>query len=329
VSVFLTVRNEAEHLEQAVEQILTQEYPGPFEVVVAVGPSQDATATQAAALAERHTNVTVVDNPSGRTPEGLNRAWRQAQYDYLVRVDGHSLLPPGYLRRAVEVLEETGAANVGGMMVPEGTGPFQKAVARAMSSPYGIGAESFHTGGVAGPAKTVYLGNFRRSDLEAVGGFNEAFSRAQDWELNYRLIQAGKQVWFDPRLGVIYRPRRTWKALASQFFATGRWRWRVIRRYPETASVRYLAPPAATLAVTLGLVLGVVGLLRRNGVWAAALALPAVYSLGVTGAALTAAKGLERSSRRWLPLVIATMHLAWGAGFIRGVVEPWQKEPPV
>jgi glycosyltransferase involved in cell wall biosynthesis len=320
----LAVRNEAADLAQAVEQVFKQAYRGPLEVILAVGPSDDDTWAVAEELARRHPALTVVENPSGRTPEGLNRAWRAAKHGYLVRVDGHSLLPPGYIGRAVELLDQTGAANVGGMMVPEGTAPFQKAVARAMTTPFGIGAEAFHTGGRAGPAKSVYLGNFRRADLEAVGGFNESFVRAQDWELNHRLMGAGKLVWFDPSLGVIYRPRRSWRALKRQFYETGRWRWRVIKTYPQTASARYLAPPAATLAVGLGLAGGLMGLVARRGRLAAALAAPALYAAGVTAAAGLSSKGLDPKARAWLPVVIATMHMTWGAGFWAGVAQSWR-----
>ncbi|MDR2380257.1 MAG: glycosyltransferase family 2 protein [Bifidobacteriaceae bacterium] len=327
VSVFLTVRNEADHLAGAVERIFAQCYEGPLEVVLALGPSSDATASEAARLAERFPALVVVDNPSGRTPEGLNRAWRSARHDYLIRVDGHALLPPGYIERVVSVLEQTGAANVGGMMVPEGTAPFQKAVARAMSSPFGIGAEAFHTGGAPGPAKTVYLGAFRRADLEAVGGFNEAFTRAQDWELNYRLINAGKLVWFDPQLGVVYRPRRTWRALLRQFYQTGRWRAHLIRQYPRTASARYLAAPAATVGVGIGGVAGLLGLVARSKVAPLALAVPVLYALGVLGASVVASRGLDRPTRRRLPLAMATMHLAWGAGFLRATLERGRTGP--
>jgi glycosyltransferase involved in cell wall biosynthesis len=325
VSVFLAVRNEAVHLVEVVERVFAQDYDGPLQVVMAVGPSDDDTWARARDLAERFDGLVLVENPSGRTPVGLNLAWRAAKHRYLARVDGHSLLPPGYLKRAVETLDQTGAANVGGMMVPEGAAPFQKAVARAMTSPWGIGAESFHTGGDGGPAKTVYLGNYRRDALEAVDGFNEAFSRAQDWELNHRLIAAGEVVWFDPALGVIYRPRRTWAALVRQFYHTGRWRWHVMKRYPDTASVRYLAPPAATLAVGIGLLAGLAGLAKRSGPLAAALAIPGLYAAGVVAAAQASAGGLDPRARRLLPGVIATMHLAWGAGFLRALPDRWSE----
>ena len=120
----------------------------------------------------------------------------------MVRVDGHALFPADYVRTAVEVLTETGADNVGGIMAAEGTTPFEQAVARAMTSRLGVGSARFHTGGEAGPADTVYLGVFRRSALERVGGYDESFLRAQDWEMNLRIRRSGGLVWFTPRLRV-------------------------------------------------------------------------------------------------------------------------------
>jgi glycosyltransferase involved in cell wall biosynthesis len=319
----MTVRDEADHLGPVLAAVFDQDYPGPFEVVVSLGPSRDNTRAIAEDFARRHPALKLIDNPSGCIPQGLNLAWRAAAHDYLVRVDGHALLPQGYVRKAVALLGETGAANVGGMMVPEGVGAFQKAVARAMSSSFGIGRVQFHTGGDAGPADTVYLGNFRRGALERVGGYNENLGRAEDWELNRRLAGAGELVWFDPALGVVYRPRSSWRALAKQFFATGRWRWQVVRAEPGSASPRYLAAPCATLAVGAGLAIGLAGLAAgRPSRKAAALAVPALYAAGVTLAAAGSARGLDGRARRRLPLAMATMHLAWGSGFLRGMLDP-------
>jgi cellulose synthase/poly-beta-1,6-N-acetylglucosamine synthase-like glycosyltransferase len=235
VSVFMTVRNEERDLAECVERILGQDYAGEIEVVVAVGPSQDRTREIADDLAAAHPTVTVVDNPTGLTPHGLNAAIGAAKHDYLVRADGHALLPSGYLTRVVSVLRSTGAANVGGRMAPEGRSPFGRAVARAMSSRFGIGGAAFHTGGEPGPQLTVYLGAFRRSALEAVGGYDEHFVRAQDWELNHRLRENGEVVWFLPDLAVTYRPRETWKAFATQQFRTGGDAGEFEDTYTETA----------------------------------------------------------------------------------------------
>ena len=142
----------------------------------------------------------LVPNPTGATGAGLNRAVAAARYDVVVRLDGHALVPADYVRVAVETLQRTGADNVGGVMSAEGVTDFQRAVAAAMTSPIGVGQASFHVGGEEGPALTVYLGAFRREVLERLGGYDETFLRAQDWELNHRIREGGGVVWFTPRL---------------------------------------------------------------------------------------------------------------------------------
>lgn len=318
VSVILPILNEEKDLELAVDRILAQEYAGPFEVVLAVGPSEDSTMEIAQEITERDERVTVVENPTGATPTGLNIAIAAARHDILVRVDGHSVIPDGYVDAAVRIMLESRAANVGGMMIPQGTNPFSEAVARAMSSSLGIGAAPFHTGGEAGPADTVYLGVFQREALERIGGFDERFARAQDWELNYRLRKAGETVWFDPSLQVGYHPRRNMKALAKQFFRTGRWRRHVIRAYPETAGLRYLAPPAAVVGLTIGTAAGIIGVFSTgvlqwlNFGWLA----PFGYTVLVVGGTAASSRGLSTAAKLRLPLVIATMHTSWGVGFL-------------
>lgn len=317
VSVVMPVLDEEPYLRGAVERVLADDYPGEVEIALAVGPSGDRTEEIAAALAAEH-GVVVVPNPSGRTPDGLNAAIAATRHPVVVRVDAHGFLPAGYIRRAVAELLRTGAANVGGVMVPEGVTPFEQAVARAMSSHLGIGGGEFHVGGEPGPADSVYLGVFRREVLERLGGFDPHFTRAQDWELNYRIRQAGEVVWFVPDLRVSYRPRSTVRALARQFHGSGRWRREVVTRYPETASVRYLAPPLAVAGVLGGLVATVAGLLGGPSWLRAGAVLPAGYAAVVLGGSWVEGRGLGTAARVRLPLTVAVMHLSWGWGFLRG-----------
>ena len=315
----MPVRNEEPHLEAAVGRVLAQGYGGELEVVIAVGPSSDRTREIADSLAATDDRIVVVDNPTGFTPAGLNLAIEAASHEIIVRVDGHAELCPGYITTAVETLRATGAANVGGLMDAQGRTPFEQAVAAAYNSHLGLGGGGFHLAATpAGPANTVFLGVFRRDALKEVGGFDESLHRAQDWELNYRLRRAGHLVWFTPELKVVYRPRSSLRALAKQFHLTGRWRREVIRRHPDTASRRYLAPPAAVLGTGVGLGAGMTGMWLRRPWLAAKLVFPGLY-LGFLVFATLTMRDVPAAARLRLPVVLATMHLAWGTGFLRGL----------
>jgi len=309
VSVVMPVLDEEAHLRSAVATVLGQDYPGPLEVVVALGPSTDRTDEIAAALAAQDDRVRLVPSPTGATGAGLNRAVAAARHDIVVRLDGHALVPAHYVRVAVETLQRSGADNVGGVMAAEGVTDFERAVACAMTSRLGVGQASFHVGGEEGPAPTVYLGAFHRDVLDRLGGYDETFLRAQDWELNHRIRESGGVVWFTPAMTVTYRPRSTLPALGRQYADYGRWRRVVMRRHPGTASVRYLAPPAAVVGVTAGLL---VGLTR----WRPALLAPVGYSAAVLVGSAVVGRDLPSRARAWLPLVLATMHGAWGVGFL-------------
>lgn len=308
VSVIMPLLNEERHLRDAVAMILTQDYSGPIEVVLALGPSTDRTDEVADALAAEDPRVRLVRNPSGRTPDGLNAAIGASSGEVIVRVDGHAEIPDDYVSRAVAELQRVGADNVGGIMDARGTTDFERAVACAMRSPLGVGASRFHTGGEAGEADTVYLGVFRRAALERVGGYDPHFSRAQDWEMNHRIRETGGRVWFTPELKVTYRPRASVSALAKQYFHYGRWRRVVARHHEGTINPRYLAPPTMVGVTTAATVLGFF--------WAPAWAVPAAYVAGVTAGGLAISGGESARTRATLPVVLATMHWAWGVGFL-------------
>lgn len=313
VSVIMPILNEERHLGDAIRRVLAQGYPGPLELVLAIGPSRDATQRVADDFAVSDPRIRVVANPSGRTPDALNAAVRAARHDVIVRVDGHAELCDGYLRTAVTELERTGAVNVGGIMDAQGSTPFERAVAAAMTSRLGVGSARFHVGGGAGPADTVYLGVFRRETLLSAGGYDSHFARAQDWELNHRLRQAGGTVWFTPQLRVTYRPRPNLGALARQYYEYGRWR-RVVATRHTTINPRYLAPPTMVLATAAAAALAVLG--RRSPRARAALAVPLLYAAGVTAGGLAVGRGEEPRVRVALPAVLATMHWSWGIGFL-------------
>jgi succinoglycan biosynthesis protein ExoA len=307
ISVILPVLNEEPHLAESVSAILSQDYLGSFEIILALGPSRDQTNMIAESLAQRDSRIKLVMNPSGKTAAGLNLAIAASESPVIVRVDGHAKIPNNYLSLAVSILRESGAVNVGGVMAAEGVTNFEIAVSRAMRSALGVGASRFHTGGKAGEADTVYLGAFRREAINAVGGFDERYTRAQDWELNHRLRKNGGKIYFDPRLQVTYRPRPNLKKLAKQYFQYGRWRRVVSRSHPGTVNLRYLAPPFTLLGTITSLLLGLLidpFLFIPTAVYGIFLLISSIF--------------ISKTIREFILLlaIIPTMHFAWGAGFI-------------
>jgi len=307
ISVILPVLNEEDHLEESIRAILTQDYAGECEIILALGPSKDRTNQIAERLSEENSHIILVSNPTGKTATGLNLALHHSNKEIIVRVDAHAEIPQNYLQLVVEILNHTGAVNVGGVMGAEGVTLFECAVAAAMRSPFGVGGSRFHIGGKPGFVDTVYLGAFRRQAVVDAGGFDERFIRAQDWELNYRLRQNGGKIYFDPRLHVTYRPRPNLFRLAKQYFEYGRWRRVIARKYPETINYRYLAPPLALVATVASLFTG-------------AFIDPSFYlpaAIYVTFVAITPlfiSKDLVHYPV--LLFILPTMHFSWGFGFL-------------
>ena len=307
VTIILPILNEEADLQNCISAILQQDYAGEIEIILALGPSKDNTNQIARDLAAADKRIKLVNNPTGQTAKGLNLAIAQSSFEIICRIDGHSEISNSYLKTAVSIMQEKGAVNVGGLMYADGQSGLQRTIAQAMRSKLGVGASKFHTGGTAGPSDTVYLGTFKKSAILAAGGFDERYIRAQDWELNHRMRAQGGLIWFDPRLVVTYRPRKSLTKLAKQYFQYGRWRRVISRQHPKTTNFRYLAPPVALVINLLSVVFGVLV--------AKIFYLPVLIymTLLIIGGAII---GQKFADKLLMPIVFATMHLSWGAGFI-------------
>ena len=320
----MPVRNEERYLAEAVRHVLSQDYPGQLELVLAVGPSADRTEQIARGLAAAEPRVTVVANPTGKIPAALNAAVRSARYQVIARIDGHALLPAGYLKTAVATLTETGAADVGGVMAAEGETPFQQAVAWGMTSKAGVGSAVFHTGGGAGPTLSVYLGVYRREAIEQAGGWDEGDAACGGLGPELPHPRRRRRDLVHPRVArhlptARERPR-PWFASTTTTAAGGGSSSASTRKRPASATLRR---PAAAALVAVGLVAGLAGLAGLAGgappgvSWlTAGFVIPATYLAGiaVAGAALT--RRMPAGVRLRVPLVLGVMHMSWGGGFL-------------
>lgn len=302
LDVIIPAAKAADSIGEAIAAIRAQSYDGLRTIVVA--SADDATTD----VARAH-GAEVVPNPGGKTPTGLNLALASGSAEFVARVDAHSVIPPGYLEHAIEVLLETGADNVGGMQVPVADRGWPTVIAAAMASALGAGDARHRVGGGAGPAETVYLGVFRRATLERLGGYDESFERNQDYELNHRIRESGGVVWFDPQLRVQYRPRSSLPDLARQYFAYGRWKRSFSRRHPGSLRWRQIGPPLLVATLTISLVGAILAPVL--------LMIPTSYLVVLIGGAL-AQIPRHGIAALGLPIAWAVMHLSWGTGFILG-----------
>lgn len=323
VSVVIPARDAHETLPATLRSVLAQDYPAGFEVIVADGSETPAIREL---LQRRFPGVRLVANPDRTIPAGLNRALAAARHPVVARCDARTVLPPGYLARAVRTLLRSGAANAGGPVNAVGSSRFERAVALVTATPLGAGDSRYRVGGREGPADTVYPGLFRRDALAAAGGWDETLPRNEDYELNWRLRRDGGTVWFDPALAVDYRPLGSVPALARQYYGYGRWKAVVLARHPRSLRARQLAAPvlvaglaaSAGLAAAAGLAPWISPESAAGLAWLAA-AGPLCYLSLLLAASAVIGLRRRRADAVLAPLVAATIHLAWGTGFFAGL----------
>jgi succinoglycan biosynthesis protein ExoA len=317
ISVVAPMRNEAAHIESLVADLAAQDFEGVLELIVADGRSEDDSVERLRAACARHgLALTVLDNPERYVSHGLNRCVRAAEGDLIVRVDCHSRYPADYLRRCAVAAEETGAANVGGVFVPAGRTPAERAVACAMDSPFGGIHWTRHGSDARVEADTVPYGAFRPDAFERAGLFDETLVRNQDDEFNLRLRLAGGRIVHDPAIKIQYIPRGSLRKVFRQYFEYGLWKPAVMRKHRQPTSARSLVPVALVLS------LAALALLAPWQNLAAQLLVLEIqlYAIGAIGFACLALRQ-RREPWRLLPRVVATFpafHLAHGLGQLTG-----------
>jgi succinoglycan biosynthesis protein ExoA len=311
MTLVLPTLNEERYLERCIRSLLDDPFPRDrLEVFVVDGGSDDRTLAIAREIADEFPCVRVLHNPRRLQAAGFNIALREAdkRAGFIMRCDVHAEYPSGFLTRAVESLVASGGAVATYADEPKASGRFQAAVAFAQNTPLGVGNAWYRLGGVSRFVEHGKHGCFRREAVEAVGGYDEAFSHNEDSELSLRLIQAGGKVWLDAGLTVYYYPRTTPSSLARQYYLYGRGRAQTIQKHRIMPRLRQLAPVL--------LVLGEMALLAL-----APLAPWLLLSLVLYGAVLAAAAAYGAVKNRnpcvlLAPAAFAIMHHAWGIGFL-------------
>ncbi|QGG95468.1 glycosyltransferase [Actinomarinicola tropica] len=315
ITVIVPCRNEAADIGDCIAAIAAQDVArSEFEVLLVDGESDDGTVEAARAEAAANgLGIEVLENPDRTAATALNRGLSRARGRLIVRVDARSRITSGHLRRCREHLDDRRIGVVGGGQRPvarPGATLEERGIVRALSNRYTTGLARYRRSDTPGAVDTVWMGAFRRSDLERVGGWPVRPAQNQDYRLNQTLRAEGLQVWFDPTLTADYLPRRTLRALARQYAAFGRAKG-TIWRSGGTFAPRH----ALLLAGPLLLGVGLVAVVRRKGLApAGALAVAGLLVVDEVGSS-SPASGQERAVA-----VVATLVAdgAWLVGVVRG-----------
>ncbi|MGH4002424.1 MAG: glycosyltransferase family 2 protein, partial [Pseudonocardiaceae bacterium] len=253
VSIIIPCRNEARFIGPCLESIQASSYPQErIEVLIADGMSDDGTRDVIARYAGGDGRISLLDNPGRIAPTALNTALRAARGDVIVRMDAHAAYPPDYIPRLVSALEETGADNVGGVIVtlPAEETATARAIAVGMSHRLGVGNSHFRVGtSTRKSVDHVAFGCWRRAVFDRHGLFDEELVRGQDVEFNARLISRGGTVLLLPEVTSSYHARRSLGQVARMFYQYGYYKPLVVRKAGRVMTLRQLVPPLFVLAL--------------------------------------------------------------------------------
>ena len=322
VSVIVPCYNEQSTIRLLLEALREQTYPrAEMEVIIADGLSTDGTRAAITTFQKDFPDlcIRIVDNVKRFIPSGANRAIEASQGEIIIRLDGHSIPYPDYVANSVKAHEEGRGENVGGVweIRPGAETWTAKSIAVAAAHPLGVGDALYRHTKQAAEVDTVPFGSFRRALIDQVGFFDESLLTNEDYEFNARIRRSGGKIWLDPSIRSTYFARSTLLELIRQYWRYGFWKWRMLRRYPNTLRWRQGLPPLFVLSLIslaiLSLFIPLAGILLAVE--------PFTYFSIMILAGLYAAFQQQKAYLiLGLPLAIPAMHIAWGSGLLWSIL---------
>lgn len=253
VSIIIPLYNEEKYVSKCVESLIKQTYPkSQMEWIFVDGNSTDKTVKIINEyIAKGDYPIVLLTNKKRKTPYALNMAIEKSKGKYIIRLDAHSYFYPDYIEKCVHYLDTTDAANVGGIAETEATGFVGQAIAKMLSTKFGVGGSDFRIGEGNRFVDTVPFGAFRREVFERVGLFNPKLLRSEDNDMNSRIRQSGGKVWLAEDIKFKYYCRDTFKGILKMGLQNGNALFFTLRENPKAMSVRHFIPFLFLLSIII------------------------------------------------------------------------------
>ena len=218
VSIIVPAYNEATMIGTVLKSLLAIDYPN-FEIVVVDDGSSDRTYLHALPYQRRRPDVEcrVLAKPNGGKFDALNHGIAHARGEFVVCIDGDSMVHPQALRHCIARFADPRVGAVAGnVRVANRGSPWSAMQALEYVAGYGLAKRAQSAAGVVsivpGP-----LGAFRKSALAAVQGY-DGDSYAEDFDLTVKLLGAGWHAVYEPRAIVFTEaPERTLELLKQRY----------------------------------------------------------------------------------------------------------------
>jgi succinoglycan biosynthesis protein ExoA len=311
VSIIMPVRNEAASLDATLASVCSQATDASIEVIVVDDHSTDDSRGIIERWAVRDERVRLVSSVRGGIPQALNCGLEAARGRYLIRVDGHSIVPPDFVRGLLDHIRSGACEGAGGHARAVGQGPFGRAVAAAHGSRFGIGDSKYHYSQRKELVDHIPFGAYVTELVRTIGGWDEELRTNEDYDFNFRYQQAGGRLLLDPAIVFDWRVRETPARLAHQYYSYGRGKFKTLLRHPSSLHLRWLAPPMLVGSMTAGT------LLSRTTPGRVLLAVVGgSYALFLVVGAAILGSHVGGPLAPHAALALGIMHLSWGTGFL-------------
>jgi glycosyltransferase involved in cell wall biosynthesis len=318
VSIIIPMRNEECHIGPCLDAILANDYPhAKLEIIVVDGQSEDRSRQAVQTRMRRHAQVHLLDNPHKITPAAMNLGILASHGDVVCMLNAHARISPTFINVSVQTLRDHPQADaVGGLLVSVNSGNVGKAIALALNAPLGTGGARYRGRRTPGPIfDTVPYAVYRRRVFAQIGLIDEELIRNQDAEFNYRLVQHGGTIYFNPDIVSYLHSRDSLGQLAHQQFWTGYWKVRLFQKRFLRTNWRHLVPAAFVGLTVAG---SLAAIFSAAGRWLLIATLGA-YTLAVAVSSLLIGRRSGMRYLRFLPWTFGVLHASYGTGTITGL----------